>query len=347
MGTSCILWACAAVLGGGDEKGGGKPGEARPAPPVEVPAVEGALVEIRCRSQALVRGVDVRLQDVAEVVARDPALVERLGQLSFGRRPAKGCNRVLPQAGVRAQLAAEGLAPDQLAVTGALETIVQSVHASVQPQELLEVAEPILRRALALEPEADIEFELATKPTALEVPPGRRAFDLRGRLRGNAIAPTSAVVEVAVVVDDEEFKVVQLPYRLRRFGRALVVTEPVRRETPLGTHLLEPRRIELAAGAETLHVADLAAVHGMVAARDLRLGQVLRLCDLAAPAVIRPKDPVVVVIARGRVQVTTKGVALGSAAAGDRVEVVTGNGRVLQAVAHGKGLVVVGGGSGR
>ena len=328
------LILCASSLAGGDEH---KP---KVIPPPAAPPA--ATIEVRCRSQALIRGADVRLQDVAEVIADDPVLVQRLGELSFGRRPTKGFNRVLPQTGVGAQLASEGLPPDRVRLTGALETVVQSVHATLQPSELIEVAEPILRAAIELEPERDIEFELGSKLLAMEVPPGRRSFDLRGRLRGNVLQATSAVVEVAVMVDGEEFKVVPLPYRLRRFGKALVVVEPVRREAALGPHMLEQRRIELSPGAETLHVAELTAVRGCVAARDLRRGQVLRLSDLAAPAVIRPKDPVVVVIARGRVQVTTKGLALGNAAVGDRVDVVTASGRVLQGIARGASLVTVG-----
>jgi len=324
-----------ALLGGDDDKPGSKAQA-----PMHQPARTAPTVEVRCRSQALVRGVDVLLQDVADVATDDPVLAARLAEVSFGRRPARGFNRTLPQTGVRAQLSLAGLALDQFSVSGASETVVQSVHATVQPQELIDVAEPILRAALDQEPQ-DVEFELATKLMAIEVPPGRRSFDLRGRLRGDVVQTTSAVVEVAVMVDDAEFKVVGLPYRLRRFGKALVVIEPVRREAPLSPQVLEVKRLELSPGAETLHVADFERVRGMVAARDLRRGQVLRLSDLAAPAVIRPKDPVVVVIDRGRVQVTTRGIALRSAAVGDRVDVVTGNGRILQAVARGTGVVAV------
>ncbi|MEZ5966730.1 MAG: flagellar basal body P-ring formation chaperone FlgA [Planctomycetota bacterium] len=329
--NALALLLAALASGGDDDKTPARPaGNDQP-----------VMVEIRCRSQALVRGVDVRLQDVAEITTDDPAVARRLADVTFGRRPAKGFNRVLPQSGVRSQLALEGLTPEQVHIVGADETIVQSVHASVQPQELVDIAEPILRAALELEPEKDIEFELTAKPSPLEVPPGRRSFDLRGRLRGNAVQPTSAMVEVAVMVDDTEFKVVTLPYRLRRFGKALVVTEPVRRETPLGPHMLETRRIELSPGAQTMHVDDFAAVQNMVAARDLRRGQTLRLADLAAPAVIRPKDPVIVVINRGRVHVTTRGVALAAGAVGERVAVVVSNGRVLQAQVCGAGVVAL------
>lgn len=331
-----VLFLCCLLAGGDDEETKIEPTTKKGG------ATAGKItVEIRCRSQALVRGVDVRLQDVAEILTDDPVMTQRLADISFGRRPAKGFNRVLLQTGIRAQLALEGLEPDQVRMFGPAETIVQSVHASVQSQELIDVGEPILRAALALETGHDIEFELTTKPTAIEVPPGRRTFDLRGRLRGDAVHSTSAMVEVAVVVDDVEFRVVALPYRLRHFGKAVVVTEPVRRETQLGLHAVEVRRIELSPGAQTLHFADPARVHGMVAARDLRRGQTLRLSDLAAPAVIRPKDPVIVVLERGRVHVTTRGVALRSAAVGERVDVVTGNGKILQAVARGAGVVAV------
>lgn len=337
-----------AMLAGGEDTRGGKPAKAPPKVPVAQPAAaprSGAdaapPIEIRCLSQALVRGVDVRLRDLAEIQCADPTLAQRLGDVSFGRRPARGFNRALPQMGIRAQLAAEGLAPDQLRLTGAAETVVQSLSTVVQPAELIDVAEPILRAALELEPTKDIEFELNGKLEMVEAPPGRRSFDLRGRLRGNKVAPTSAVVEVAVMVDDEEFKVVPVTYRIRRFASAVFVVEPLRRDAPLAAEFLEERRTELTPGAETLHVSSLAAVAGKVAARDLRRGQTLRVTDLALPAVVRNGDPVSVAVRRGGSLVTLKCIARSSGAVGARVDVITRTGRVLRGIVEGPGLVVI------
>jgi flagella basal body P-ring formation protein FlgA len=331
-----------AMFAGGEETRGGQPAKVPPKVPVATPKVGApTAIEVRCLSQALVRGVDVRLRDVAEIHCTDPTLAQRLGDVSFGRRPARGFNRALPQMGIRAQLAAEGVAPDQLSLTGAAETIVQSLSTAVQPAELIDVAQPILRAALELEPTSDIEFELSGKLEMVEAPPGRRSFDLRGRLRGNKLAPTNAVVEVAVMVDDEEFKVVPVTYRLRRFATTVFVVEPLRRDAALAAEFLEERRTEITPGAETLHVSSLAAVAGKVAARDLRRGQTLRVTDLALPAVVRTGDPVSVAVRRGGSLVTLKCIARSSGAVGARVDVVTRTGRVLRGIVEGPGLVVI------
>lgn len=327
-----LLLLCALAVGGEETRRGSK----TPAPQPTLPKIV-----VRCLDQALVRGVDVRLRDVAEVQCDDPDLAARVLDVSFGRRPARGFNRELPQSAIRAQLAAEGVLPSQLELTGAQQVVVQALSTLVQPQELIDVAEPIVRAAIDLEPVKDIEFELVAKPQMIEVPPGRRSFDLRGRVRGNKLQSGSAMIEVAVVVDGEDYKVVQLPYRLRRFGTAVVVLEPTRRETPLGPEFLEERRIELTHGAETMHVGSLHAVRGRVAARDLKRGQVLRISDMAMPAVIRAGDPIALVLRRGQTLIKTNGIARNSGAIGDRIDVLTKQGRTVRGVAERAGVVVV------
>ena len=58
-------------------------------------------------------------------------------------------------------------------------------------------------------------------------------MDLTARLRDGTVHHGAAVIDIVVLVDDVEFKLVRVPYDLRRFRPMLVTTEAIRRGTPL------------------------------------------------------------------------------------------------------------------
>lgn len=297
-------------------------------------------VRIVCKTDARIRGVDVQLRDLAEVEAADPELEARLLQLSFGRRPAAGFNRILRSREVKLRLMREGLPAGAIELAGAREIVLHPLHTVVRPREILDVAEPILRAVLERE-SADFEIVPARPVGPYRLPPGRRSFDLRGRLARGSMSRTAATVEVAVLVDDIEYKVLRVPFHVRRFARVLVASRAIRRGEPLGEHNLELRRIEAPHGVE-LFLTSFDQVRGRVAARDTRAGQRLTLGSATAPAVVRRGDPVTLVSRQGRVQVTTRAIARSDGAVGDRVAVASlASGRVVQAIVLGPGVVTV------
>ena len=341
----------AALLGsnGGGSNGGGGGGDDPP-------------VVVRCKADAELRGTEVWLRDIAEVETSDAELTARLLQVSFGKPPATGFERVLTQQDVMLRLVREGLTAARLRLVGAPSISLRPVVTRVQPSDVLEAAEPVLRAALAVGGDgsgnsnsngsgsssssgadgaaADVELEPATRLSTLLVPPGRYAFELSGRLVG-AVSHGSATVEVTVLVDQEPFKVVRVPYRLHRYQRVLVAARPIEKAEPLGEANLELQRVEAAAGPCPF-LTGFEAVAGRVAAQDLRQGTRLTLAAVAAPAVVFRGDVVHLVATEGRIRVATRAIALADGAAGDRIPVrnLTAD-RVVQAVVHGQGLVVV------
>ena len=322
MTHTAMLLACTLLFGGGD---GAQP----------------AKVRIVAKADALVRGGEILLRDLAQVETDDAVLTDRLLEVSFGRRPSFGFTRVLSAHDVLQRLVREGLAAEQLAVAGAREIVVQPLFAVLQAQDLLDVAEPALRAAIELDA-GDVEFELATPLRTLRVPPGRQSLDLRAKLRNGTLQQSAALVDVSIIVDGEAHEVVPVQFRLRRFAQVLVTTQPISRGQALGEHNVEVRRLE--AGYTTspwLGAAD--AVLGKVAGRDLRAGERLALGALADPAVIHRGDQVSLVSTKGRVKVTTKAVAQQDGAVGDRVTVTNlTSGKAVQAVVEGVGVVSVG-----
>ena len=76
-------------------------------------------------------------------------------------------------------------------------------------------------------------------------------------------------------------------------------------------------------------------------------GTPLRPPTVDVPPVVRSGEPVEVHVARGRIALSVEAIALGTAAAGERVRVRATTGRILSGIATGPGRVKVAGDAGR
>lgn len=299
-------------------------------------------VVLRCKSDAQIRGADVRLADLAEIKADDAALIARLAEISFGQRPGFGYSRQITRNDILLRLAREGLSVDDLQISGADEVIVQPLFRIVGTDELLEVATPVLRAVLEQVGDAgEYEIEPSATPKAIRLPPGRRSFDLTAQVRDNRVQATSATVDVRFLIDGEEHKTLPIAFRIRRYHFVLATTKAIRKGEPLGEHNLTVRRIEAAYGTANF-VTELEQVRGQVAARDLPAAQQLSNGAVAAPAVIENGDQVSLIVSRGRIKVATRALALESGAVGERITVTNlTTGQPLQATIVGRGVVTI------
>jgi len=298
-------------------------------------------VVVQCKADAQVRGTDILLRDVAEIRTHDPELTQRLLEVTFGKRPAFGFNRVLSRQDITMRLLREGLQSGILEVSGARETVLHPAVTRVLGQDILDAADAVLAAAIEVDPEADVEFEPTGSLRALLVPPGRVSMDLSAKLRDGVLHHTSAVVEVSILVDHEPFKVVRVPYRLHRFHRVLVATKAIDQGESLGEENLALRRVE-APAATTPFLNDFDAVRQKVAARKLQAGAKLSLRLISDPAVIYNGDQINLVAIHGRVRVAARGIALQDGAVGQRIQVRNlSSSKVMQATVHGTGLAVI------
>ena len=300
----------------------------------------GDEIRLELRPEIMVRGIEVQLRDFADVTCTDAELRDRIGRVSIGKRPALGNTRVVTREELGQRLLAAGVATDRVHVFGAREVSLVPAFALLQAREVLEAADGVLRAALALEADADIEAE-AGSLAIQHVPPGRTGYDLSAEVRNGRLEAKSAIVDVRVLVDGEPWKTIPVPYKLRRYRQALVVTAPVPRGQPLTAENVTLKRVEVQLG-NALFVDSPEAVTGMVSARNLTANRLLQPQDVAAPAVVRRGDLVTIVSQKGRVKVATKGIAEQDGAVGTLVAVrnLTSQ-RVLAAVVQGHGVVAV------
>lgn len=299
-------------------------------------------VIISCRSEALIRGTKVLIRDVAVITAPSEELRARIGDIELARRPALGFNRVFPRGDIRQRLVVAGLSPDRIEMIGAKEVVAQPLATILNPADLTDATDPVLRAVLDVQPEGhDIEFNLLNKPTSLRVPPGRYDLALRAELRDGRLRPSSATVNLEIVIDGEVYKTIQMNYRLRHFVQALRTSRVIKKGEPLGGDNVRFERLEVSPGTN-MHLTSLTLVEGMVASRDMQNNYTLRVNDVAKPALIHRGDLVTLVIRRGNVEVTTKALALGSAPLEGRIAVrPLSSTKPMQAVVFGAGIALV------
>lgn len=299
------------------------------------------VVVVECKTDADIRGAEIQLRDLAEVRTPDPELTQRISEVSFGRRPAFGFSRIISRQDILMRLTGEGLRANQLDLTGARQVVLHPVGVRLMPSDILSAADPVLEAVLELENDSDIEFEVLSKLRPVTIPPGRRSMDLSASLRDGTVHHGSAVIDVAVIVDDVEFKTIRVPYKLRRYRQVLVSSVAIRRGMPLSETNLELRRMEASSGTSP-YLTNFDSIRDKVAARDINANTKMTHGTITDPAVIFSGDPVNLVATSGRIQVATRAVALGDGAVGARIPVrnLTAN-KIVQATVRGRGLVVV------
>jgi flagellar basal body P-ring formation protein FlgA len=321
MKTIATIWLCLCALGGGgDEKG--KP-----------------RTELRLKAATAVRGLHVTIGDLCEQAPVDGAGAA-IANIRFGPSPVQGYGRTVTRTEVVQALAGAGIDVATVTFAGADEIVVQAVTTEVPGNDMLESATAALQAQLAVEG-GDVEYEAPRTLRHVQAPPGRHSQDLRARVRGTRTGPTSAVVDVEILVDGESFRSVPVTFRLQRFHPVLKTVGTLRAGTPLGPDTLAVVR-EPMDQATGLFLAQMTQVDGMVAARNLQPGQRITLGDIAPPALIFKGDVVTVVLTRGRVKVTAKAMANHDAPLTGRITLTNLQSRAqMTGVVHGPGIVVV------
>lgn len=295
--------------------------------------------ELRMKAAVSVRGLDIRIGDLCEITPMN-ATTLAIAQTRFGKAPVGGYGRAVTRTDLVQALATSGVQIASLTLTGTQETVVQSISVDVPQQDMLDAATAALRATLSVEG-GDVEFTPPTQLRHLKAPPGRTGMDLRARVRDAHTNPTSAVVDVEVLVDGEVFKKVPVTFRLQRFQVLLETTAPVRKGAPLGPENVALVRKPMAQ-SNGMYLTRIDRVVGMTAKSDLSSGRGLTLGDIEPPALIRRGDVVTVVLTKGRVKVTAKAIANHDAPLEGRITLTNTNSRTtMTGTVYGPGLVVV------
>lgn len=161
----------------------------------------------------------------------------------------------------------------------------------------------------------------------LEILPGEQPYG-HVTARARLVARDGSVTPVFVLADVS----VRLP--------VWVVTRSIASGGPLDTSAVASELRPIDQASDALRSSE--ALEGRLAARALRPGSVLRASSTTTPVLVKSGEQVSVRVIVGAVRVSSRGEALGSGRAGDRLRVrLSRGGPVLEARVSGPGSVEV------
>ncbi|MCR9244287.1 MAG: flagellar basal body P-ring formation chaperone FlgA [bacterium] len=324
---------CFAAMFGG-EHGGGETGNGG-----DDKNKKKATLDVRVRVGATARGTDVTVAELCEItpITRDSL---ELGKLVFSPAPIGGRARTVTRTEIVQTIAAAGHDVSRYTFSGPTEIVVQPVLLEVPHDEMLEVATATLQALLAVEG-GDVEIETPSRLRRVQTPPGRNDRRLEARVRGGRTGPTSAVVDINVIIDGKPGKRIPVQFKLQRYHMLLKTAGVIRKGTLLGPQNLRISR-EPIAQSTGLYLTQFDEVHGMIAARNLQANSRITLGDTAPPAVVRKGEIVTIVLTQGRVKVTAKAIANHDAPMAGRITLTNMRSRgTLSGVVAAPGLVVI------
>ncbi len=262
-------------------------------------------VNVTLKTDALARGTELQIGDVASIKTDSPEVTQRIIGLSLGLPPQPGYNRVISRNDIMLRVMREGVSPKQVKFIGGTQAFVQpSVH-HLSPTELTRPAELLLDAAILAAEHSDVSYKLRANLTGMRVPIGRFSRELKARLHTGAIGYNHVQVDIDVVIDGKTYKTLPIYYALKRFYKVLSLTSGVHRGSELNETNLEFKRIEAPHGVDQ-YLTSFAQVRGKTTAARIRRGTILTDRHLVRPSLIRSGDIVELILSGGRIQIKTK-----------------------------------------
>jgi len=251
---------------------------------------------VRLRPRALVRGAELRVADVAEIVG---PRAEEISRVRLGYAPAPGAERRVEPALIAARVASAGVPRDALHVEGPVSVVtVETV--TIEGREIARRALEDLRAKLPSGGTAEIQGapeDLAVPRPISDATPVELETVMRSKeLRGNV------AIDVVARAAGERLATVQLCAVVKIEREALVARGAIAKGEPAQPSRFERARID-ATRLIGEPVVSFDALKGRVLARPVQDGAVLLADDLAAAPIFRKGDRAQLVVRRGALRV--------------------------------------------
>lgn len=264
----------------------------------------------------LVEAETLRLGSIGVLRCDDSSLAAKAAAVTMGRAPWLREKIVINRRTILSRLASCGIPSGRVRITGAETVSVGRKEKVVPVKRLLSAAKGFLERNRPGPP--GCTWRLSRKPRELVFPAGDN-FALRARLAKNSPAGY-AKVKVAAVSGSRELGVAEVLFKLTYPRRQAVAIEDIEPGTVISPKNAKVRVVTV----DQPPPADWKAPFGMVAARRLRAGTIIR------PGMLKPLRPAIIVRRNQIVTMRINGIGF----------VISTRGQALQDGRHGECIKV-------
>lgn len=285
---------------------------------------EGDKISVNLRSQALVRGIEFTVGDVAEITPKDTELAGRVARIVITRSPWPGYDQRVTPDSVRMVLPGKVKDLSQVEVGGARECIVKVASVRISAETFLKVAEQHLLRQLPW-PDDQVELKCTRAPQDRYVPIGTGSGPVLEIVDVDSLKRRGiARVRARVIVDGQVAYQNVLVFNIETFQDVVVASGHIRQGTTLSSDniTIERRKIsDFSFG----FFSEPRKVIGKRATKNIRPGAILTLNQIKEPPVIAPKSIVDIVynIPSGNksIRISFQGIAEEEGARGDIIRI--------------------------
>lgn len=279
--------------------------------------LEKRMLHIYMPRSTMVESEKLTLGAISIMRSDDRQLMATAAAIAMGRAPLSGEKMAITRRTVTGRLAAVGIDKASVSFTGAETITLRRSEMVFSSDQLLKAAQEFLA---AHHPGGNSSgWQLAGKIAPIAVPTTDEA---RLAVSPAPNSPAGYVkLRLSVLSNRDELAAREILFRLTYLHSEAVTTRAVpanTRITPDNTAIRTVRRMQPPN-------ANWAAPFGMVAARNLRAGTILRSSTVRTPrlrVLVRRKQPVTMTIRGRSFIVTTRGIALADGRPGDYIQVM-------------------------
>lgn len=282
-------------------------------------------------------GMEISVDEIAQVEGEDADEVERVRAASLGYAPAPGYHRYLRADLLKASLR-QSLPDIEITVKGAPRCLVTSATTTVPGMRLTAEASQALRAALTgMDAEARPLMDLPD----LVLPASDAEPQLRTSFRVDRVFPGKIQVPVEVWIGERIYRTVQVRFEVTVWKRQAVLKQAIPAGTELSPGMFKVVRTKVKSGSG-LQALELHEIPGSVANRAMAAGASLGERDVKRMTLVRRGDLVQVAVKNRGVTVKDVGQAQSNGRMGERVRVqLRSSGVELLAVVRGPKLLEV------
>lgn len=301
--------------------------------PLGAPTAGRPAVTVALRQAPVVGEGSVRLADVAEVTGEPASLVERVGAVALGQAPQPGLPRVISRRFLHARLRQQHIDPEQVRWAGADAARVSRRCTCLPGATIAQAAADELRETLPW-PDQDLVIEVQRAPADLHVLGSADDVRYTVSLRPGQRLLGSVPVTITATREGRAIGRATAVLAVRVFQQMVMARRRIRRGEVIAKGMVRLQRGELTSATSEV-AAELRQVLGAEARRDIPAFAAITAQMLAAPRLVRRGALVTLLARKGRLQVTTLGIAEQDGAQGQLIRV---RNRDSQKIVHGRVL---------
>lgn len=314
-------------------------------------AVASGRIEVK--EKVTLKGPEITLGEVAEIYDLQPELSAELKQIRLGRAPLPGQTRNIRSSYLKIFLNRYddvGLildCPDQIEITTACQPL--------EVDALIEAGYYALLEGLGLEDRRQktedrgqqgsgfqTKVEVTKRPKEMILPEGEVEFEI-GSLPSFETKTTRLSVPVKIMVDGEEYRRIQVEFKVKRFQSVVVAAGHLDRHHLLTDEDLKIESKEVGFSSRKTFYQIPRELIGYRTRRSIEKGTPLTDSMIEIPPLIHQGDIVTLEARWGGIIVSALGQARGDGRAGERIAVLNCDSKkVVEGIVSSEGRVVVG-----